>query len=161
LIAGAIGESGSLLSTLAPVSLKEAEESGARFANDLGAKSLAERRELSADELLKAKSGAGLGKFKITIDRYFLPKTAREPFAAGGQAHVPLLVGWNSEEAGYQGILKQLKPTRDNYVAAVKKLYGDRTDEVLKLYPAATDDEVEQAATDLAGDRFIGYGTWK
>ncbi len=34
-------------------------------------------------------------------------------------------------------------------------------DEVLRLYPASTDEEVIGAATDLAGDRFLGYVTWK
>jgi len=29
------------------------------------------------------------------------------------------------------------------------------------VYPASTDAEVIQAATDLAVDRFIGYSTWK
>jgi para-nitrobenzyl esterase len=43
----------------------------------------------------------------------------------------------------------------------VKKLYGDRAEEVLKLYPASTEEEVQQAATALASDRFIGYSTWK
>ena len=32
---------------------------------------------------------------------------------------------------------------------------------MLKVYAPKTDKEVEQVATDLAGDRFIGYSTWK
>lgn len=40
-------------------------------------------------------------------------------------------------------------------------MYGDKAGDVLKLYPAATDADAEQAATDLASDRFIGYSTWK
>jgi para-nitrobenzyl esterase len=32
---------------------------------------------------------------------------------------------------------------------------------VLKLYPVGTPEETEQSATDLAGDRFIAYSTWK
>jgi para-nitrobenzyl esterase len=43
----------------------------------------------------------------------------------------------------------------------VRKLYGDRAEEVLKLYPASTTEEARQSATDLASDRFIGYSTWK
>ena len=31
----------------------------------------------------------------------------------------------------------------------------------MKHYAAATDEEVERAATDLAGDRFIGLSTWR
>ncbi|MDX5437399.1 MAG: carboxylesterase family protein, partial [Pontibacter sp.] len=33
--------------------------------------------------------------------------------------------------------------------------------EILKVYPASTAEEALQAATDLAGDRFIAYSTWK
>jgi para-nitrobenzyl esterase len=43
----------------------------------------------------------------------------------------------------------------------VRALYGPNAEEVLKVYPASTRDEVIAAATDLAGDRFIGYSTWK
>lgn len=160
-IAGAIGESGSLLSTLAPVSLAEAEQVGARFAADVGAKSLADLRKLPAEELLKAKSGAGVGKFRITVDGYFLPEKAFDLFTAGKQARVPLLVGWNTEESGYQGVLRQDPPTRENYIKNVKRLFKDRGDDALKVYAVTSDDEVEQVATDLASDRFIAYGTWK
>ena len=43
----------------------------------------------------------------------------------------------------------------------MQRLYGDRAGEVMKVYKPATDEEVEQVATDLAGDRFIGFSTWK
>ena len=96
-----------------------------------------------------------------TVDGWFLPKLPVEIFAAGQQAHVPLLVGWNSAENNYRSILAQAEPTPDNYAAALKRLYGERADEVLKLYPASTREDVMQAATDLASDRFIAYSTWK
>lgn len=82
-------------------------------------------------------------------------------FAAGEQAHVPLLAGWNSEEMNYKFLLGQDEPTPENYAKAVRQRYGDRATEVLKLYPATTQEEVMQSATDLAGDVFIGYSTWK
>jgi para-nitrobenzyl esterase len=161
LISGAIGESGSVMGTLTPVPLAEAEQKGLRFATDLGAKSLADLRKLPAEELLQGKSGAGVGRFPVAVDGYFLPKSPVELYAAGEQAHVPLLVGWNSEEAGYQGVLGREEPTRENYAKALKKLYGDNAEEALKVYAAAADQDVKQAAGDLAGDRFIGYSTWK
>ena len=52
-------------------------------------------------------------------------------------------------------------PTREGFAKAVKRLYAERAEEILKAYSAATDEEIRQAATDLAGDRFIGYSTWK
>lgn len=161
LIAGAIGESGSLLGTLPPVSLDEAEKQGVEFANSVNAKSLAELRAMPADQLLEATAKVPFGRFSAAVDGYFFPKPPAQLFAAGQQAHVPLLVGWNSEEMSGRAILGQEKPTPENYTKAVQKLFGERADEVLKLYPATTEDEVMQAATDLASDRFIGYSTWK
>ncbi|HEY5444802.1 MAG TPA: carboxylesterase family protein, partial [Pyrinomonadaceae bacterium] len=46
LIAGAIGESGSILGTLSAVPLAQAEEAGVKFAKSIGANSLAELRAL-------------------------------------------------------------------------------------------------------------------
>src|SRR5437588_2380461 len=46
LIAGAIGESGSVMGTLPPVPLAKAEEGGVRFATKLGAKTLADLRKI-------------------------------------------------------------------------------------------------------------------
>ncbi|MBV9123511.1 MAG: carboxylesterase family protein, partial [Planctomycetes bacterium] len=161
LIAGAIGESGSPMGTLTPVPLAEAERNGVRFAESMGAKSLTDLRKIPAEDLLKARVSGGVGRFAVDIDGYFFPEDPVAIYAAGQQAHVPLLVGWNSEEGNYRAILGPEKPTRDNYVQALKKLYGDRAEEALKVYPAETPEEVEQAATALAGDRFIGYSTWK
>ncbi|WP_338875441.1 carboxylesterase family protein [Spirosoma sp. SC4-14] len=161
LIAGAIGESGSLLGTLPPAPLADGEKNGAEFAASVGAKSLAELRAMPADKLLEETAKVAFGRFSATVDGYFFPKPPAQLFAAGEQAHVPLLVGWNSEEMNYRAVLGPEKPTTENYAKAVQKLYGDRADEVLKLYPAKTDDDVIQAATDLASDRFIGYSTWK
>ena len=161
LIAGAIGESGSLLGTLPPSPLDKAEEMGVKFAETVGAKSLAELRAMSAETLLEATAKPGVPWFTSAIDGYFFPKAPVEIFTAGEQAHVPLLVGWNSEEMNGRALLGQEKPTPEGYANAVKKLYGDRAKEVLKLYPATTEEDVMQAATELAGDRFIAYSTWR
>ncbi len=161
LMAGAIGESGSLLGTLPPVSLADAEQLGVKFADMVGAKSLADLRAMPATQLLEATGKPGAPRFSAAVDGYFFPKPPVAIFAAGEQAKVPLLVGWNSQESGYQGILGKEKPTPEAYAQAVQKLYGDRASEIMKLYPATTDADVEQAATNLASDRFIGYSTWK
>jgi para-nitrobenzyl esterase len=48
-----------------------------------------------------------------------------------------------------------------HYETAVKKLYSDRADAVLKAYHPNSDADVEQVATALASDRFIAFSTWK
>jgi para-nitrobenzyl esterase len=161
LIAGAIGESGSILATLAPVALAQAEEQGAKFASSIGASTVAALRAMTSAQILEAASKPGAGRFGATIDGYFFPESPTAIFAAGKQAHVPLLAGWNSEEMNARGVLGRDKPTRESYEKAVTRLYGAQASEVLKEYAASSDEEVLQPATDLAGDRFIGYGTWK
>ncbi|GAB3995951.1 carboxylesterase family protein [Spirosoma daeguense] len=161
LFAGAIGESGSLLGGMPPVPLSKAEETGVAFMKTAGLNSLAELRAMPADKLLEATAKPGVPWFSSAIDGYFFPKAPLAIFEAGEQSHVPLLVGWNSQEMSGQAILGKEAATPENYTAAVKKLYGEQADEVLKLYPASTEEEVLQAATDLAGDRFLAYSTWK
>jgi len=160
IIAGAIGESGSLLGN-ATATLQEAEKAGETFIRNINKNSLAELRAMNAEDLLKATSGTGFGRFPVCVDGYFFPKSPLEIFDKGEQAQVPLLVGWNSQEMGYQVVLGPDKPTADNYKKAVQRLYSENATEVLKLYAASTDEEAEQAATDLAGDRFIGFSTWR
>jgi para-nitrobenzyl esterase len=161
LIAGAIAESGSLLSLQPAATLAQGEESGVQFARWVGAGSLAALRAMPAEKLLEATADPATPRFSAVVDGYFFPKSPTAIFQAGEQVKVPLLAGWNSEEMNYRAILGQEEPTLENYRKAVEKLYGERAGQVLKLYPAATDAEVTQAATDLAGDRFIGYSTWK
>ena len=162
LFARAIGESGSMLNTsFGPAPLAQAEQAGLAFATSLGAASLAALRALPATQLLAAAGKPGTPRFAPTLDKYFFKETPAATFAAGQQARVPLLVGWNSQEMGHQALLGAEAPTPETYRAAVQKLYGERTDAVLRLYPGTTAAEAEQSAMDLAGDRFIAYSTWK
>ncbi|MBD0259965.1 MAG: carboxylesterase family protein, partial [Cytophagales bacterium] len=161
LIAGAIGESGSLLALQPTMPLTKGEEAGVKFATEAGASSLAALRAMPADKLLEVTAKPGMAWFWPVVDGYFFPKSPTEIFEAGEQARVPLMAGWNSEEMNYRALLGQDQPTPENYAKAVQKVYGDKALEVMQLYPATTEEEVMQAATDLAGDRFIGYSTWK
>jgi para-nitrobenzyl esterase len=161
LIAGAIGESGSLLSLQPTMSLAKGEEAGVKFAGEAGAGSLAALRAMPAQKLLEVTAKPGVAWFWPVVDGYFFPKSPTEIFEAGEQARVPLMAGWNSEEMGYRALLGKDKPTPENYAKTVQKVYGDNADQVMQLYPATSEEEVMQAASDLAGDRFIGYSTWK
>jgi para-nitrobenzyl esterase len=161
LIAGAIGESGSVLSTMPAVPLSQAEEQGVKFAAEVGATSLAALRAMTTEQLYQATNKQEFARFPITVDGYFFREPPTATYAAGRQAHVPLLVGWNSEEMTWLALLRGKEPTPENYAQAVREQLGTHADEALKLYAASTRDEIIEAATDLAGDRFIGYSTWK
>jgi para-nitrobenzyl esterase len=168
LIAGAIGESGALISTLPPRSLAQSEKDGVRFAELAGAPSLAALRAMSAEAIQEMRSKLGGGgpggsgiRFWPNVDGYFLPRTVTEIFEAGEQAKVPLLAGANSMESSPRAILGSGEPTPENFAAAVRKLYGESAGEVLKVYGGSTPDQILDAAMDLASARFISHGTWK
>lgn len=159
IIAGAIGESGSLLGTRPILTLTEAEQQGKQFADSLGVKTLAGLRKLSAQQVLDATKKFRSGG--VVIDGYFFPKSPVDIYLAKQQSKVPLMVGWNSEEGNWKSILGKEEPTKDNYIKAVQQLYDVKAAEVLKVYNPATDEEVRAAATDLASDRFIAFSTWR
>ncbi len=161
LFAGAIGESGSVLGTLPPVPLSQGEAAGEKFAAGIDAPSLEQLRAISAMALLQAASQPGVPRFSSTIDGYFYPKAPVEIYAKGEQAHVPLLVGWNSEEMNYLALLRGNEPTPENFAKVVRSLYDGHADEILKAYPATTSEQIIESATDLASDRFIGFSTWR
>ena len=162
LIAGAIGESGAGINpTLFPVPLAEAEKAGLEFATKAGYPSLAKLRALSTRDIYEIYNESGRFGFSTVIDGYFYPKTIPEIFNAKQQAQVPLLVGWNSAENPAQAFLQGSNFSDENYVAKVKQAYPNDFEEVLKLYPHGSEQEIEQSATALASDRFISYSTWK
>ncbi len=135
LIAGAIGSSGSLIVGLPPVALAEAERTGLELVASVGTSSLAALRALPAERLLEATRERRPQDFPGTIDGYFLPRSPEELYAAGEQAHVPLLVGWNSEEASYAVLFMGQEPTPENYQKIVRERYGARAEQVLPAVP--------------------------
>jgi para-nitrobenzyl esterase len=164
LIAGAIGESGALFGGAFPVStLAKAQARGAAFMSAAGAKSLAELRAAPAQALLDIASRPGGFDVQPNVDGWFLPRRMEDIYAAGEQAHVPLLAGSNSEEGSVSWVLGDGTPaTVQAYRSALARLYGDKADAVFAAYPAPADGaSVEDAARRLASDRFIGLSTWR
>lgn len=161
LIAGAIGESGSMLGALSAVPLVKGEEQGVKFASLVEAESLTALRAMPADKLLEAAGKRGVPRFTAVVDGYFFPQSPVAIFAAGQQAHVPLLAGWNSEEGNARAVLGREEATPENLEKAIVRLYGEHGAEVAKEYAATSNEEARQFATALASDRFIAYSTWK
>lgn len=161
LFAAAIGESGSLLGISPTTSLIDAEKIGFQFSTTMGAHSIKELRAMSAEQILQATSKPGSGHFPVDVDGYFFPQSPITIYKGAAIARVPLLVGWNSGESDWQSVLGNAEPTKENYIAAVKKLYPKQSEEILKLYAVEADSDVESVATALAGDRFIAFATWR
>lgn len=159
----AIGESGALFPSgpnFIGRSLSESEEQGAKFASSLGAETMAALRAKSASELLDTAMKTQPW-FAPTIDGHVLPESVAAIYSAGKQARVPLLAGWNADEARGGVVLGKEKPSIATFTQMIKTRFGERADAVMKVYPASTDEEALESQAALASDLFIGYGTWK
>lgn len=162
LIAGAIGESGAMIApTLPAVPLAKAEEDGLAFAKAAGVSGLVALRAIPDTQLLNLASRPGAFRTSATIDGYFLPRSPAAIFAAGEQAQVPLLAGWNSTEIPYTAFMRGDAPSPENYHKQIRQQYPQDSERVASLYPGNSEAEVIASATALASDRFIVYSTWK
>jgi len=158
----AIGESGAFFGgTLHTNPVSVTQEDGAKFATEVGADSLAKLRAMPAQALLDAVMKGDSSRFGPNVDGYFLPASAAEIYGKGEQAHVPLMAGWNHDEGSWQWFFGKDAATKENYIAAVKKRYGAGAEEILKLFPADTEEQMKQSAGRLSTADFIGYGTWR
>jgi para-nitrobenzyl esterase len=116
---------------------------------------------MPADQLLAAAGKQGVPRFNPVVDGYFLPETPAAIFAAGKQASVPLMAGWNSEEMNGRLVLGREQPTKENFEKAVERLYGTDAKAVLAEWTPAAGEDVTAVATELSSARFIAYSTWK
>ena len=161
-LAHAIGESGGAFSRtgLPFPTLTVAEAKDEAFARDvLGKTSLAELRAMPAADLVKAVEAQKTPaiRFGPDVDGVFLPESVPAIYAAGRQAHIPLLAGWNRDEGG---------PPRDSvtletYQQTAQTMWGPRAEEFEKVYSATNDEQARRTMADLARDQFIAASTWE
>ncbi len=154
----AIGESGGAVagSTLVydPLAVREAKD--AKWVSTLNVKSLAELRALPTQTILEAVKKPGVG-FPPDIDGKVLTEPVGDTYAAGKQAHVPLIAGWNADEGNFMAMRGM---TASQWKELAQKMFKDGADEFLKLYPCDTDAQALRSAIDFGSDQFIAYGTW-
>lgn len=163
LIHRAIGESGAFFGrTLTAERLPESEQDGAKFGGTVGADTLEKLRGMTAQQLLDAATkDRNAFHFGPNIDGYFFPESPAQIYAKGNQAHVSLLAGWNRDEGNYHMFFGADPPTSENYSKKLDQQFGKNVPDVLRLFPAGSDEKIKTSADLLATANFIGYGTWK
>jgi para-nitrobenzyl esterase len=141
------------------------EQTDSDFAQTaFGTSKLADLRKLSSDEILKAamaKTTPPPPRFGPDVDGYFLPDSVPNIYAAGQQAHVPLLAGWNADEGRGATLLANPPVTAESFAAQAQRDFGARAPDFLAVYRATSDDEARTSAGDFGGDSFIAYSTWR
>ena len=158
----AVGMSGALIGGAGPAAMRplpEAEADGLRIQEIWGASSIADMRALAADRMLALPRTPGSPAIGPIQDGYFLPRPIEEIFAEGGQADVPLIVGFTRDESfGGLGAVSGL----DEYRAKAEQRFGALSAEFLSLYPASSDEEaIAQARlADRDGTMALGMREW-
>ena len=159
LFAKAIGESGADFSgVIGTGTLAERAKRDQAWVDSLGVKNLPELRAMPMDKLLDAAKKKGVIGFAPVVDGRFLPEATAQIYAAGQQAHVPLLAGWNRDERA--GTLSK-GMTAEKWKAFANEHYGAHAGEFLKAYPGGSDAEAVRSADNYTTDMFIAFGTWQ
>jgi para-nitrobenzyl esterase len=124
---------------------EQAEAAGEVFAERLGVDPTgdvaAQLRAEAVDDLMSVASGLKSDAaeverilfWKPVVDGYLLPDMPTKLWASGQYQRVSLLIGSNADEADL--FLPGLIMTKARYDAVVQEIFGDRSSEVLALYP--------------------------
>jgi para-nitrobenzyl esterase len=116
--------------------LTQAEQSGVKLADALGAKTMAELRAKPAEAVLKAGRGDG-----PIVDGWLIREDPSKVFAEGKQIDVPVLAGSNRDES-FGGNPKSAA----DFIERARQRYGDLADKFLELYPAKDDAQAKESA---------------
>lgn len=153
LFSKAIAESGAAFITgpISAIGLASAEKRGTEAASKLGATTLAGLRKLPAEALLKENS------FRPIVDGYVVPQPVAATFAANKENVVPVLMGWNADDA----FVGQLQSAYE-YKVGILKRYPGRSAQFLNLYPGGTDAEAAASQVRISRDMTFGVQnfTW-
>ncbi len=141
-----------------------AHDMGRMYSQQMGGADISALREIDAATLIAKAGGSPLGTNPI-IDGWVLPREVPESFATGSANDVPFLFGSNADEgtALYWGspMVEVLPPvdTVEKYRTSIEALAGPQSGDLLRLYPAETEEGLLPASYDLLGDSlFVAQG---
>ncbi|HUV70178.1 MAG TPA: carboxylesterase family protein [Terracidiphilus sp.] len=154
-----IGESGAFFSnTLSLSSLAERAHRDQAWVDSLGVKNLAELRQMPADKLMAAAQKSTTIFFGPNVDGEFLTEPIPESYAAGRQAHVPAIIGWNRDERA--GTLSK-GMTVEKWKAFAAEHFGNQANQFLAAFPANSDEQAVRSADQYTTENFIALGSWR
>ncbi|UAK22848.1 carboxylesterase/lipase family protein [Sphingomonas nostoxanthinifaciens] len=154
----AIFESGAALglpgTQAGAIGLTEAQAAGAALAQKLGAATLAQLRALPMAALV-APDMPRISTSPIA-DGKIVPMDITAAYRGRADAGVPVLLGWNSNEAAR--FVDHV--TLASYTGSARDEFGAAAPGLLQLYPARSDDEAARVAPDLMSDTEFGWRSW-
>lgn len=161
---GIFAEFGDVKAPINPLELQYAKKLGNEFFEKAGITNLEEARKISPMELIQLEERClDLGiHFQPVVDGVFLKETPFDAMKNNNHHNVPVLAGYNAGEA--RGFMKMCKmPETVAQYEEFIKVYKERQEEIRKLYPIHTDEDVEKLFDKdgfidlIAGTRMFGY----
>ena len=156
----AIGESSSVVLKVPPHTFRDlnsAIETGNKIKEEFNCTTLDELRALKAEDLVTTK----YANSSMTVDGYALTKTPYEVYLAGEENEEILLNGCNAYEADAFILLEYLldTPKLDNYKARLETIFGDKLDDLLKVYEGEihTDKDAERVFNEIISAYWFVY----
>ncbi|SDA35587.1 carboxylesterase/lipase family protein [Sphingomonas sp. NFR15] len=136
------------------VGLASAEQAGVAFAQRLHAGTIAQLRAMPAAALI-ATVAPRIATAPIR-DGKIVPLDITAAYRSRRDAGVPVLLGWNSNEAARF----RDGGTLADYLADTRQTYPVIAPELLRLYPANSDATAPRAARNLMSDISFGWRSW-
>lgn len=130
------------------------EKDGVKYAQGLGANSLAELRAMDAGAFARQMVVTG-GAWPI-VDGYVIPDDQYRMYESGHFNDVDILVGYNSDEGASFGSSN----VPAEHIAAVEERYGPYAQRLLEAYPLDGSNVVPKSARDIGRDASFGWHTW-
>ena len=131
--------------------LDEALETGKATKEKLGCSTVAELRALSAEQLVDEAQV----HHHMTVDGYALTETPYESYQKGVHNEEAILHGYNEEESA--AFIMFDRANMKNYEQKIRAYFDEYSDDLLKLYPASTDEEADLYWAEIYGAVFFDY----
>ena len=132
--------------------LDAALKAGKTTKEKLDVSTVAELRKLSPEKIV----GELNNHHHITVDGFVLTETPYESYKKGIYNEEAQLHGFNKEESAPFIMFSQAN--LKNYESRVRGYFKDYADEVLKLFPAETDEQAKKNWADIYSAIFFNYG---
>jgi para-nitrobenzyl esterase len=138
--------------------LATGEQVGLDLQKRLGAADLAALRNVPADKILAQQSESQVGasvqgvRASAVIDGYFFTANKADTLAQHLGSDVPIIASSNGDDLDANRSPLTRTHTVAEYQAAARKMYGDKADAFLALYPVKTDADVRSMAHAAAAE---------
>lgn len=133
--------------------IEDAKKVSKDILKEFDCKSIEDLRKIPAEQLVET----GYSNNEMTVDGYAITEQPYLTYEKGENNEEAILGGYNANEA-YVFLMFGNHVNLDNYEQSLEQVVGkDRVKDVVKLYPAKTDEEAKQNYNDIMGWAWFGY----